>query len=90
MKKIVQKIKLRKFGSHLSPEAIEQLHGTDFMVVYYDGSWERAYFTTDLVEILRNDHIKKVLHIFDMADRIVIDRDVLIDIKDIIGGRDDS
>ena len=83
MKKIIQTIKLRKFKTNLSPESIELLEGNEFLIWYKDGTTRDVFFKDDLIEALENDHIKPIRYIFDMSDRIILDRDIKIDITKI-------
>lgn len=83
MKKIIQTIKLRKFKTNLSPESIELLEGNEFLIWYKDGTTRDIFFKDDLIEALENDHIKPIRYIFDMSDRIILDRDIKIDITKI-------
>lgn len=55
----------------------------EFLVWFKDDTCKEAHNKYDLVDILSKDHIKPIRYIFSMADRIVLDRDVLIDIKNI-------
>lgn len=83
MKKIAQTIKLRKFKTNLSPESIELLEGNEFLIWYKDGTTKDIFLKDDLIEALENDHIKPIRYIFDMSDRIILDRDIKIDITKI-------
>lgn len=83
MKKIIQTIKLRKFKANLSPESIELLEGNEFLIWYKDGTTKDIFLKDDLIEALENDHIKPIKYIFDMSDRIILDRDIKIDITKI-------
>lgn len=80
MKKICQTIKLRRFKTGLSEENQKMLEGNDFLVLYKDDTVKHIYTKDDLIEELENDHIKPIRYIFDMSDRIILDRDIKIDI----------
>lgn len=80
MKKICQTIKLRRFKTGLSEENQKMLEGDDFLVLYKDDTVKHIYTKDDLIEELENDHVKPIRYIFDMSDRIIIDRDIKIDI----------
>ena len=80
MKKIYQTIKLRRFKTGLSEENQKMLEGNDFLVLYKDDTVKHIYTKDDLIEELENDHIKPIRYIFDMSDRIILDRDIKIDI----------
>lgn len=83
MKKICQTIKLRRFKTGLSEENQKMLEGNDFLVLYKDDTVKHIYTKDDLIEELENDHIKPIRYIFDMSDRIILDRDIKIDITKI-------
>lgn len=83
MKKIIQTIKLRKFKTNLSQESIELLEGNEFLIWYKDNTVKVIYLKEDLIFELKNDHIKPIKYIFDMSDRIILDRDIKIDITKI-------
>ena len=83
MKKIIQTIKLRKFKTNLSQESIELLEGNEFLIWYKDNTVKVIYLKEDLIFELENDHIKPIKYIFDMSDRIILDRDIKIDITKI-------
>ncbi len=83
MKKIIQTLKLRKFRSEVHPEMFDKFAGSEFVVLYDSGKWERVYFKDDLITILRNDHMNRITYVFDMVERIIIDRDIVIDIDKI-------
>lgn len=80
MKKIYQTIKLRRFKTGLSEENQKMLEENDFLVLYKDDTVKHIYTRDDLIEELENDHIKPIRYIFDMSDRIILDRDIKIDI----------
>lgn len=83
MKKIIQIIKLRKFKTGLSKETQRMLEGDDFLVLYKDDTVKQIYTKDDLIEELENDHIRPIRYIFDMSDRIILDRDIQVDITKI-------
>lgn len=83
MKKIIQTIKLRKFKTGLSKEIQRMIEGDDFLVLYKDDTVKYIYTKDDLIEELEKDHIKPIKYIFDMSDRIILDRDIKIDITKI-------
>lgn len=83
MKKICQIIKLRKFKTGFSEETKKMLEGDDFLVLYKDDTVKHIYTKDDLIEELENDHIKPIRYIFDMSDRIILDRNIKIDITKI-------
>lgn len=83
MKKIIQTIKLRKFRTELNKSSLKSVTDNDFLVWYKNGTCERAYSKYDLINILEKDHIKPIQYIFEMNDRILVDRDIKIDIKEV-------
>ena len=83
MKKIIQTLKLRKLKTDINKEYIDKMNEGEFLVWCKDDTCKEAYNKYDLVDILSKDHIKPIRYIFSMADRIVLDRDVLIDINKI-------
>lgn len=78
MKKIYRTIKLRKFKTKLNEEAIAKFDNHEFIVCFDNDKWLFAYDKYDLRKHLERDHINPIRYIFDVTDRIVIDRDVLI------------
>lgn len=83
MKKICKTIKLMKFRSKLNEDSIKNIEGTEFLVCFDDNKYEHVYFKYDLVKLLEKDHIRGIRYIFDFTDRIIIRRDVLIDIDEV-------
>lgn len=78
MKRIFQTISLRKLKTSVNKQALNQLEGKEFIVLFNDGEYERVYFKEDLKDILEKDHLRRIYYIFDLTDRIVVDRDILI------------
>lgn len=83
MKKICRTIKLMKFKSKLNEDFIKNIEGTEFLVCFEDNRYEHVYFKCDLVRLLEKDHIRPIKYIFDMTDRILIRRDILIDTDEV-------
>ena len=81
MKKIIKTIKLRKLKTEVNKESFKPFENQEFVVVFEDNTCERVYYKKDLISILEKDHIKKVWYIFDMVDRIIVDRNVDINIS---------
>lgn len=75
MKKIYQKIKLKKFDSEL----ISQIEGQDFYVLFDDNTYTHCISRYEVLDYIRRDHIKPIRYIFDAADRIILNREVLIE-----------
>ena len=83
MKNILQTIKLRRLKTEFTKDSLKQFEGHDFYVLYKDETWEWAIGKEDLARILKNDHIKPIYYIFDATDRIIVDRNVRIDVNNI-------
>lgn len=79
MKKLLQKIKLRSFKTGINREVLEELRGDEYFVCYDDRTWEEVFRKEDLMYILKKDPIKPIRYVFDKYDRIIVDRDILID-----------
>ena len=78
MKKLFQTIKLRKLKTELTKDSLKELEGHEFYVLYRDKTWEWCISKEEIKTILEQDHIKPVKYIFDATDRIIIERDILI------------
>lgn len=78
VRKIIQTIKLRKLKTEFNKEIIEAQNENEFLVWFKDGTCKEVNFKDDLINILSKDHIKPIRYIFSMADRIIVDRDILI------------
>lgn len=78
MKNLIQTIKLRKLKTTRNEEILKNEENEQFVVLYEDGTYDRVWFKDDLEPILRNDPKKRIWYIFDMVDRISLERDVLI------------
>lgn len=85
MKKIIQTIKLRRLKTEVNKEIIEKMCEGDYLVWFKDNSCQECYTKDDLIRLLEKDHIKPIRYIFNMSDRIIVDRDIYIN-KDEIGG----
>lgn len=84
MKKIIQTLKLRKFKTQLMGDYLEKHHNEDeWYVLYKDMTFEYVYFKDDLIRILQKDHIKPVMYIFNATDRIVLERNIKIDLGEV-------
>ncbi len=78
MKKIIQTIKLRRLKTEFNKEIIEDQNKNEFLVLFRDDTCKEVNCKDDLIDILRKDHIKPIRYVFSMSDRIVLDRDILI------------
>lgn len=85
MKKIIQTIKLRRLKTEVNKEIIEKMCEGDYLVWFKDNSCQECCTKDDLIRLLEKDHIKPIRYIFNMSDRIIVDRDIYIN-KDEIGG----
>ena len=47
-------------------------------------SCQECYTKDDLIRLLEKDHIKPIRYIFNMSDRIIVDRDIHINIKEVL------
>lgn len=83
MKKICRTIKLMKFKSRLNEDSIKNIEGTEFIVCFNDNTWKYCICKEEVRELLEKDHIKSIRYIFDMTDRIIINRDILIDTDEV-------
>lgn len=78
MKKIIQTIKLRRLKTEVNKDFIDKMNEGNFLVWFKDNSCKEVYFKEDLIDILKEDHIKPIRYIFSMTDRIIVDRDIYI------------
>lgn len=83
MKKICRTIKLMRFKSRLNEDSLNQLEETEFVVCFGNDRFIHVYGKEDLRLLLERDHINPIRYIFDMTDRIMIRRDVLIDTDEV-------
>ena len=83
MKSICRYLKLRKLKSGVAKESWEKLEGKEFLVVFFDGTTEWCIDKDELYTCLSKDHIKQIHYIFDMTDRIAVERSVMINTEEI-------
>jgi len=83
MKSICRYLKLKKLKSGVAKESWEKLEGQEFIVVFWDNTIEHCIGRDELYHCLEQDHIKKIHYIFDMTDRIAINRDVIINTDEV-------
>lgn len=81
MKKICRTIKLRRFKCLVNKEEINKLGGYEFIVCFDDNTYKWCLSKSELYRCLEQDHIKGIRYVFDVLDRMIIDRDVLIEIN---------
>lgn len=84
MKKLIQTIKLRRLKTEVNKEIIEKMCEGDYLVWFKDNSCQEAYTKDNLINLLEKDHIKPIRYIFNMSDRIIVDRDIHINIKEVL------
>ena len=78
MRKIQQYIKLRKFINDKNKKALESLKGFEFLIWYQDNTCKDV-LKDDLIYELKNDREKPIRYIFDMQDRIIVERKIIIE-----------
>lgn len=78
MKKLIQKIKLRKFPQ----VCIEKISGEEFIILYDDKTYKRIWNKEDLIIEIQCRN-RDIYYIFDMADRIILDKDIEINANEI-------
>lgn len=83
MKKICRTIKLLKFKTKLNEESIAKFDNHEFIVCFTDSKWKYIICKDELREYLEKDHINPIRYIFDITDRIIIDRNVLINTDEV-------
>lgn len=79
MKKICRVLKLHKYRGLVSKETQSNLDNHEFMVLFEDHTFKHCISKFEVYSYLERDHIKPILYIFDMYDRIIVSRDILID-----------
>lgn len=83
MKKIIQTIKLRRLKTEVNKNLIEEQNKNEFLILFKDGTCKETYYKDDLIRLLEKDHIKPIRYIFNMSDRIIVDRDIHINIEEV-------
>lgn len=83
MKKICRTIKLLKYKTKINEEFIGEFDNHKFIVCFNDNKWLFACDKYDLRKFLERDHIRPIRYIFDLTNRIIIDRDVLINTDEV-------
>lgn len=78
MKKILKTIGFHKFKTEKNKPILEQLEGEHFLVWFFDGTAKECYDRNDLINVIEKDNDKKIKYIFDMTDRIILDRNIKI------------
>lgn len=80
MKKVCRTIKLRKYKTDVITDYINKNNLNTYVVCFDNDSWKYCLSKDELYNILEKDHIKPIRYIFDIQDRIIIDRNILIDL----------
>lgn len=80
MKKIIQTIKLRKYKTKIVEEALKLHPQHSYLIWFKDGTAQAVDFKDDLIKELEKDHIRPIRYIFDMSDRIILDRDIRVEL----------
>lgn len=83
MKKIIQTIKLRRLKTEVNKNLIEEQNKNEFLILFKDGTCKETYYKDDLIRLLEKDHIKPIRYIFNMSDRIIVDRDIHINTEEV-------
>lgn len=82
MKKLFKKIGFHKLRQRNEDFWKTQENKNGYLVWFTDNTCAEAYNQDDLLDFLENDNKHRIRYIFDMVDRIVIDRDIQVDIKE--------
>lgn len=83
MKKICRTIKARKFKANMDDTTLAELQGNDFVVLFKNDTYVKCLGKDELRYLLEKDHINPIRYIFDLTDRIILDRDVLINTDEV-------
>ena len=84
MKKIIQTIKLRRLKTEVNKNLIEEQNKNEFLILFKDGTCKETYYKDDIIRLLEKDHIKPIRYIFNMSDRIIVDRDIHINTEEVL------
>lgn len=82
-KSICRILKLKKYRSALTEDICKETDGTEFLIIFKNGQWKSGD-KYDVRFALEEDHINPIDYIFDMNDRIIVNRNILINTDDII------
>lgn len=83
MKKICRTIKARKFKVNMGDTTLAELQGNNFVVLFWNDTYVKCFGKDELRCLLEKDHINPIRYIFDLTDRIILDRDVLINTDEV-------
>lgn len=86
MKKICRTIKLKKYKTQFIEDEdwIKSRENNSWIIVFTDWTATFCWDKNELYKYLENDHIKSIQYIFDIIDKITIDRDVIINTDELI------
>jgi hypothetical protein len=84
VKKIIQTIKLRRLKTEVNKNLIEEQNKNEFLILFKDGTCKETYYKDDIIRLLEKDHIKPIRYIFNMSDRIIVDRDIHINTEEVL------
>ena len=76
MKKICRTLKLRKYKTKLIEGM--KLKSIDYVVLFKDNTYKHCIGEDEVRELLEKDHINPIYCIFDMNDRIIVERNIII------------
>ncbi len=83
MKRIWQTIKLKKYKTFIDELQLTNSSSNEFIICFDDGKWFRCISKEELRSHLEREHIRGIRFIFDMTDRITLERDILINIEEV-------
>ena len=79
LQKVFKTIKYHKlFPDKELEKEMKENFDYGYLVWFSDGSCKEAYSEDDLLGYLERDNEKRIRYIFNMADRIVIDRKIKV------------
>lgn len=83
LKKIQKIIKIRKlYKNEEIKNKVKEKIESEYLVWFSGDTCKEVYNKDDLLTLIENDNNKRIRYIFDMADRIIIDRNIKVeDIK---------
>ncbi len=79
MKKICRKLTLRRLKCEINRKELDKIISQESIVLYYDNTYRYCIHKDELYDALEKDHIKRIRYIFDMTDRIIVDRDIEVE-----------
>lgn len=79
MKKVFRKLILKKYKSYFDEKELDKLNANEYIVCFDNNKWLFVIGKSDLRLLLERDHINPIRYIFDMSDRIYIQREAVIE-----------